>query len=248
MITAASRCRPGFCATVFADNLGHVRHMTVAPNGVLYVNTWSGRYFHNDTPPAGGFLIALKDSKGDGHADKIERFGAGVPQGSAGGSGIAYYKDAIYAEQNDKIIRYALSSDSIVPNTAPLAIVTGLPLTGDHPMHPFIIDAQGHLYVDLGSATNSCQAENRMPNSPGTIPAPSCRRAPAPGCLTPTRAARNFRRPSATSPACATAKASASIPPDGCSRPSTAAISCRRISPSSTRRSKVRNSRPRNSS
>ena len=161
---------PGFCATIFADNLGHVRHMTVAPNGVLYVNTWSGRYFRNAPPPPGGFLIALKDSKGDGHADKIERFGAGVPEGSAGGSGIAYYKDAIYAEQNDKIIRYALSSDSIVPNTAPLAIVTGLPLTGDHPMHPFIIDAQGHLYVDIGSATNSCQTENRMPSSPGHDP------------------------------------------------------------------------------
>jgi glucose/arabinose dehydrogenase/mono/diheme cytochrome c family protein len=161
---------PGFCATVFADNLGHVRHMAVAPNGVLYVNTWSGRYFRNAPPPPGGFLIALKDSNGDGHADKIERFGAGVPQGSAGGSGIAYYKDAIYAEQNDKIIRYALTSDSMVPNTAPLAIVTGLPLTGDHPMHPFIVDAQGHIYVDLGSATNSCQAENRMPSSPGIDP------------------------------------------------------------------------------
>jgi glucose/arabinose dehydrogenase/mono/diheme cytochrome c family protein len=161
---------PGFCATVFADNLGHVRHMTVAPNGVLYVNTWSGRYFHNDTPPAGGFLIALKDSNGSGQADKIERFGAGVPQGSAGGSGIAYYNNAIYAEQNDKIISYALSSDSIVPNTAPLAIVTGLPLTGDHPMHPFVIDGQGHLYVDLGSATNSCQTDNRMPNSLGHDP------------------------------------------------------------------------------
>ena len=32
----------GFCATVFADNVGHARHMAVAPNGVLYVNTWSG--------------------------------------------------------------------------------------------------------------------------------------------------------------------------------------------------------------
>jgi hypothetical protein len=45
---------PGFCATIFADNLGHVRHMTFAPNGVLYVNTWSGRYYRYDTPPAGG--------------------------------------------------------------------------------------------------------------------------------------------------------------------------------------------------
>jgi glucose/arabinose dehydrogenase/cytochrome c553 len=160
----------GFCATVFADNIGHVRHMAVAPNGVLYVNTWSGRFYRNDTPPAGGFLVALKDSKDDGHADKIERFGAGVPEGSAGGTGIAIYKDAVYAEQNDKIIRYALSSDSIVPNTAPLAIVSGLPLSGNHPMHPFIIDAQGHIYVDLGSATNSCQSQDRMPGAMGQDP------------------------------------------------------------------------------
>src|SRR5947209_1184293 len=31
---------PGFCATVFADKLGHARHMAVAPNGVVYVNTY----------------------------------------------------------------------------------------------------------------------------------------------------------------------------------------------------------------
>ena len=33
---------PGFCATIFADNLGHARQMTFGPNGVLYLNTWSG--------------------------------------------------------------------------------------------------------------------------------------------------------------------------------------------------------------
>ena len=30
---------PGFCATVFADDIGHARHLVVAPNGVVYVNT-----------------------------------------------------------------------------------------------------------------------------------------------------------------------------------------------------------------
>ena len=49
----------GFCPTVFADNIGHVRHMVVTPSGILYANTWSGRYYGNDTPPAGGFLLAL---------------------------------------------------------------------------------------------------------------------------------------------------------------------------------------------
>jgi glucose/arabinose dehydrogenase len=30
---------PGFCASVFADNLGRARHLTVVPNGDVYVNT-----------------------------------------------------------------------------------------------------------------------------------------------------------------------------------------------------------------
>jgi glucose/arabinose dehydrogenase/mono/diheme cytochrome c family protein len=161
---------PGFCATVFADNIGHARHMVVAPNGVVYVNTWSGRYYRNDTPPPGGFLIALQDTNGDGRADTVVRFGDTREQGSAGGTGIALYNGALYAEVNDRIVRYALPAGTIAPTGAPDVIVSGLPLTGDHPMHPFAIDAQGGLYVDLGSATNSCQVENRMPNSAGHQP------------------------------------------------------------------------------
>src|SRR5260370_20701143 len=53
----------GFCATIFADDIGHARHMVVAPSGVLYVNTWSGRYYGNDTPHAGRFLLALQDKR-----------------------------------------------------------------------------------------------------------------------------------------------------------------------------------------
>src|SRR6201981_2798167 len=95
---------PGFCATIFADNLGHARQMAFGPNGVLYLNTWSGGYYQNDKPADGGFLVALKDTKGDGRADTIERFGDGVAQGSAGGTGMRVYGRALFAEQNDKII------------------------------------------------------------------------------------------------------------------------------------------------
>jgi glucose/arabinose dehydrogenase/mono/diheme cytochrome c family protein len=161
---------PGFCATVFADNIGHARQMVVAPNGTVYVNTWSGGYYRNDTPPAGGFLVALQDTTGDGRADVVARFGPGAETGNAGGTGIALHNGALYAETNDRIVRYALPVGAVVPSGAPEVIVSGLPLTGDHPMHPFRIDAQGGLYVDLGSATNSCQVANRMPNSPGIQP------------------------------------------------------------------------------
>ena len=161
---------PGFCATVFADNIGHARHMVVAPSGVVYVNTWSGRYYGNDTPHAGGFIVALQDKNGTGKADVIERFGETVQSGGAGGTGIGMYKGSIYAEINDRIARYALPAGAIVPSGPGETIVSGLPLTGDHPMHPFLITADGVMYVDLGTATNSCQAQNRTLRSPGLTP------------------------------------------------------------------------------
>jgi mono/diheme cytochrome c family protein len=41
---------------------------------------------------------------------------------------------------------------------------------GDHPMHPFIINAEGLMYVDVATATNSCQLKNRTLKSPGADP------------------------------------------------------------------------------
>ena len=161
---------PGFCATVFADNVGHARHLAVAPNGTVYVNTWSGAYYTDKTPPAGGFLVALRDTHGSGKADVVQHFGPGVKEGSAGGTGIRVYKGALYVEQNDRILRYPLTASDLVPAAKPEVVLSGLPLTGDHPMHPFIIDDAGHLYVDLGSETNACDEHNRMPKTRGHEP------------------------------------------------------------------------------
>lgn len=177
--TSTQNCDPGnggitlpsgFCATVFADNIGHARHLVVASNGVVYVNTWSGPYYEKGEPPAGGFLVALRDTKGTGHADVITRFGGGVPEGSHGGTGIGIYQDHLYAEVNDRIVRYPLGPAGVDTAAKAEVIVSGLPLDGDHPMHPFIIDGQGNLFMDLGSATNACEVKNRMPLSPGNKP------------------------------------------------------------------------------
>jgi glucose/arabinose dehydrogenase/mono/diheme cytochrome c family protein len=160
----------GFCASIFADGIGHARHLVVARNGVVYVNTWSGRYYGNDTPHSGGFLVALRDTTGSGKADVNERFGETVQSGGAGGTGIGLYKDGLFAEINDKIVRYVLPPGSIVPQGPGVPIVTGLPLTGDHPMHPFAIDRDGSMYIDIATPTNACQVKNRTPQSPGISP------------------------------------------------------------------------------
>src|SRR5260370_10498491 len=76
-VNTGIRLPPGFCATIFADNLGYARQLDVAPNGTVYVNTLGG------PSSAGGFLVALRDTKGQGRADVIQYFG---PR-TAGGTG-----------------------------------------------------------------------------------------------------------------------------------------------------------------
>jgi glucose/arabinose dehydrogenase len=161
---------PGFCATVFADNLGHVRHLAFGPTGALYVNTWSGRYFPDAPPPPGGFLVALQDNNGDGRADVIARFGQSEADKVAGGSGVAVYRNMVYAEVDDRIVRYRLAAGAILPTGQPEVVLSGMPLTGDHPMHPFVIDAKGQIFVDVATETNACQTKNREPGVPGAMP------------------------------------------------------------------------------
>jgi glucose/arabinose dehydrogenase len=163
----------GFCASVFADSIGHARHLVVGSNGDVYVNTWSGPYYQTPAHP-GGFLVALRDTNNDGKADIIKRFGTDSRQKNGGGTGIGLYNGSLYAEEGDtiskRIVRYSISTDSMTPTAAAVTVVAGLPANGDHPMHPFAIDASGNMYIDIGSASNSCQVKNRTLESPGRKP------------------------------------------------------------------------------
>jgi glucose/arabinose dehydrogenase len=163
---------PGFCATIFADNIGHVRHMTISPEGVVYVNTWSGMYFGFDTPPEGGFLVALQDKDNDGKAEVVTRFGNGVPEKATGGTGIALYNGALYAEQNDFLLRFPLTAGNPVPEGTGEKVLTGLPQKGDHPMHPFVIDTQGNIFITSGSESNACEKPARALGAKGQKPCP----------------------------------------------------------------------------
>ena len=122
------------------------------------------------TPQPGGVIVAMRDTNHDGQADIIARFGSDGSQPHTGGTGIAVYAGYVYAEDGQQIVRYKLRPGELVPDTTAEVVVSDLPINGNHGMHPFIIDSSGALYVDLGSATNSCQLKDRTLQSPGHRP------------------------------------------------------------------------------
>jgi glucose/arabinose dehydrogenase len=160
---------PRFTATVFAENLGGARHLVVAPNGTVYVNTWRSPYDTTRKTPAGGFIVALRDTNSDSKADLIQRFGTTSESGSRGGTGIALWKDWLYVEADSQIVGYVLPDSGLVPTEDTLTMVSGLTTEGGHPMHPIAVDDR-NIYVNMGSDTNSCQEKDREVESPGRRP------------------------------------------------------------------------------
>lgn len=150
----------GFCATVFAKDVPGARHIVVAPNGDVFVNTQArGTPAAGAAPPA---IFAFRDTNGDGTADVRERFAEG------GGTGIAINSSSLYATVGNMIVRYRLAGGSLSPVGKPDTIVIGLPTTG-HRANNFVLTGRT-LYVNIGSASNACQERDRQPESPGHNP------------------------------------------------------------------------------
>ncbi len=152
----------GFCATVFADEVGHARRLVVAPNGVVYVATRAR---------LGDGIVALQDEDGDGRADRQASFGP------AGGGGLGLHGDWLYYGLNDRIVRYALpAKGELVPQAKSQVVVSGFPAQRQHAVKTFSFDGEGHLYVNVGAPSNACQHKMRELGSPGMDPCPQLER------------------------------------------------------------------------
>lgn len=152
---------PGFCATIFADNLEGPRHMMVASNGDLLVNVLPPRAGAEGNS-AGGTrsLLLLRDVNGDGKADTVIRLGAG------GGTGIWLANGSLYATSGRAILRYRYAAGATTL-PAPDTILSEI-ATGGHSAYNFVVLGRT-LYMNVGSATNICQTRNQ-PRVPGVDP------------------------------------------------------------------------------
>lgn len=155
----------GFCAVVVADLVSggapaQARHMVVTPSGDLFVAINPAS---SGQPPFG--IIGLRDNDGDGKADQQTTFSANL-----GGSGIAWGDGVLYFGANDRVMRYKLPSGQLSPTGDAEVVVSGLPSVGDHVSKSLVLADAQRLFVNIGSASNSCQVTNRIAQSPGVFP------------------------------------------------------------------------------
>ena len=148
--------QPGFCALVVAESIGPSRHLVVLENGDLLVATAGAR----------GGVRLLRDTTGDGKADVVSSFGIG------GGNGIAFAGEYLYFATNDAVVRWHWQIGQLTPTGNPDTVVSGLTNRRQHAAKSIVIGSDGMLYVNIGAPSNSCQVQDRAPESPGQDPCP----------------------------------------------------------------------------
>jgi glucose/arabinose dehydrogenase len=170
--TAELTLPAGFCATVFADSIAHVRHVAVASNGDVYTTIEGTQPPAEKAPtdtskaaaPAPASFVALRDTNHDGRADIVKRVG------SIGNTGVALANGFLYVDEGKQIVRYARSDSALVPEGKREVVIADIPLSPGHRARNFAIASDGALYMNVGSATNSCQKKDRANESMGNDP------------------------------------------------------------------------------
>ncbi len=147
----------GFCALIVADQVGRARHLTVAPNGDVFVAI-------NAANPSEGGVLALRDTTGDGIADLKRRFGSGS------GDDVAFHDGYLYFSTHTTIMRYPWRSGALEPSGKAEIIVQGLPAAPGHRAKSIAFGPNETLYVNIGSPSNVCQEQDRVAGSPGKDP------------------------------------------------------------------------------
>ncbi|MDN5870112.1 MAG: hypothetical protein L0H73_05255, partial [Nitrococcus sp.] len=182
--SAGLKLPDGFCATVFADNIGRARHLAVSAHGDVYValrepvqpsgivsRVTAGikGMLGLQEPVHGGGIAALRDTNADGHADVVRYFG------EVAGSGIAIHDGHLYFGTVTKVVRWSLAGDALVPVGDPQVVVSGMPVQHQHSARSLVINPQGDLFINIGAPSNSCQKQDRQTGSPGIDPCPLLR-------------------------------------------------------------------------
>jgi glucose/arabinose dehydrogenase len=144
----------GFGALKVAETGGRARHITVTPQGTIYVKL-------NRPNAAGKGILVLRETSA-GKAEVVSGFG------NYGGTGIFSTPEYLYASSDQEVFRYKLNGKGeVISPEQPEKVITGLVNRKQHESKSITLDKAGNIYVNVGAYSNSCQVKDRQKGSLG---------------------------------------------------------------------------------
>ncbi len=134
----------GFVISIYADNVPNARTLALSETGVLYIGTRQQ-----------GDVYAVKDSNGDGKADKryIIATGLNMP------NGVAYQKGDLFVAETNRILRFKHIEHHLGSRIKPEVIYDDLPSDKHHGWKYLRFGLDGKLYTAVGAPCNVCLPE-----------------------------------------------------------------------------------------
>ena len=130
----------GFEVNIFAQGLGNIRMIAVAPDGTILI-----------TRRAEGDVIALTDADGDGTADSpdVNVVTSDLPFVH----GIVFNGNRLYLATDTQVLVADWANGTL---SQPQVIINDLPVGGQHPNRTLGFSPDGMLYITVGSTCNAC--------------------------------------------------------------------------------------------
>jgi glucose/arabinose dehydrogenase len=138
----------GICTGVVAEGFRFPRTVTPLTDGSLLVVDMGGWI-----PKRGSLWRLSRDAATRTYVKRKVLEGLDRPHGAAiGPDGL------LYIGEISRVFRF--NPDATNPAATVETVVQGLPTDGRHPLKALLFDRQGHLYVNIGSASDNCEATN----------------------------------------------------------------------------------------
>jgi glucose/arabinose dehydrogenase len=150
--SAGLKLPDGFNAAIIAQDIGGTRHITISPQGDIFVKLGK--------PKNGKGILVLHEN--NGKADIKNGFG------DYEGTGIYLKNGYLYASSNENVYRYKLNDkNEVIDGSKPEIVVKDLLNRHEHEAKAILLDDAGNLYVNIGAYSNSCQVKDREKGSMG---------------------------------------------------------------------------------
>ncbi len=133
----------GFSIDLYATRIASARSLAQGPSGTVFVGT--GRR-------GGGVVHALRDSDGDGSADK--RYV--IAENLNWPNGVAFHDGDLYVAEISRILRYDEIEGQLSSPPREVVVTDGLPTETHHGWKFIRFGPDGRLYVPVGAPCNVC--------------------------------------------------------------------------------------------